>query len=59
MKSKLSDNAKNKSWKHREFWNSLPDVVHSDDVKSDYVDLFRKLNPIDPKTGHPKEDEDE
>ena len=57
--SKLSDNAKNKSWKHREFWNSLPDVVHSEDNPHDYVDLFRKLNPVDPKTGHPKEEDDE
>jgi len=56
--SKLSDNAKNKSWKHREFWNSLPNVVHSEDKNHDYVDLFRKLNPIDPKTGYPKDDDE-
>ena len=56
---KISDNAKNKSWKHREFWNSLPDTVHSDDIRSGHYDLFQKLNPIDPKTGHPKEEDDE
>jgi hypothetical protein len=43
--SKLSDNAKNKSWKYREFWNSLPDMVSSEDYKTDHYDLFKKLNP--------------
>jgi hypothetical protein len=57
--SKISDNAKNKSWKHRKFWNTLPDVVHSDDIESDYVDLFKKLNPVDPKTGYKLENDDE
>lgn len=57
--SKLSDNAKNKSWKHRKFWNSLPDVVHSDDIRSGHYDLFQKLNPIDPKTGYKKEKDNE
>ena len=33
------------------FFDSLPDVVHSKDVRSGYYDLFTKLNPVDPKTG--------
>ena len=56
--SKISDNAKNKSWKHREFWNSLPNVVHSDDIRTGHYDLFQKLNPVDPKTGHPIPEKD-
>jgi|TARA_B100001079_G_scaffold250611_1_gene242285 hypothetical protein len=59
MMSKLSDNAKYKGYKYKKFWDGLPEVVHSKDHPHDYVDLFRKLNPVDPKTGHPKEEDDE
>jgi hypothetical protein len=59
MMSKLSDNAKYKGYKYKKFWDGLPEVVHSEDNPHDYVDLFRKLNPVDPKTGHPKEEDDE
>ena len=30
---------------YEEFWDSLPDVVHSADIEKDYYDLFKKLNP--------------
>ena len=30
---------------HEEFFDSLPDVVHSADIKKDHYDLFKKLNP--------------
>ena len=36
---------------HDKFFKSLPDVVASTDHKGNHVDLFRKLNPVDPKTG--------
>ena len=35
----------NKPFTHKEFWDSLPDVVHSKDVRTGYYDLFKKLNP--------------
>ena len=37
---------------HEEFFDSLPDVVHSADIKTDHFDLFKKLNPVDYKTGY-------
>ena len=30
---------------YEEFWDSLPDVVHSADIEKDYYDVFKKLNP--------------
>ena len=38
--------------KEDDFFDSLPSVVHSKDVRSGYYDLFKKLNPVDLKTGH-------
>ena len=35
----------NRPFTRKEFWDSLPDVVHSKDVKTGYYDLFKKLNP--------------
>ena len=46
MKSKIiSRLISGKQWKPGEFWDQLPDVVHSADIEKDYYDLFKKLNP--------------
>ena len=44
---------------HEEFFDSLPDTVHSADVRTGYFDLFKKLNPVDPKTGYKRKKKDE
>ena len=36
-------------------FDSLPDIVRSEDIETDYYDLFRKLNPQDAVTGQLKE----
>ena len=46
MKSKIvSRLISGKPQTYEEFWDSLPDVVHSADIEKDYYDLFKKLNP--------------
>ena len=46
MKSKIVSNLMSgKKQTYQEFWDSLPDVVHSADIEKDYYDLFKKLNP--------------
>ena len=46
MKSKImSKLISGKTQTYKEFWDSLPDVVHSADIEKDYYDLFKKLNP--------------
>ena len=46
MKTKImSKLISGKTQTYKEFWDSLPDVVHSADIEKDYYDIFKKLNP--------------
>ena len=46
MKTKIMSRLiSGKKLTHEEFFDSLPDVVHSADIETDHYDLFKKLNP--------------
>ena len=46
MKNKIMSRLiSGKKQTYEEFWDSLPDVVHSADIEKDYYDVFKKLNP--------------
>ena len=47
MKSKIiSRLISGKPWKENEFWDSLPDVVHSSDIKTKAIWRNDKNHPI-------------
>ena len=50
----LDNQLKQKVTAQPDFFDSLPDVVSSKDIKTDHIDLFRKLNPQDAVTGQLK-----
>ena len=47
MKSKIISNLiSNRPWTYQEFWDSLPDVVHSKDIKTKAIWRYDKNHPI-------------